>query len=164
MSGIAGFHDSMLRLIVILVAVLGACARYEYINELDVPGLCANFQRPNGNSRVELIDSLMVSGSVVGTIVRDSLVPLQQATVTLEGTGRRPAVTNPKGAFEILDVEPGEHVLVTRAIGYEPRRDTVRMPVKGGIRVQAQLQVAVHDGPCSGFAAVRVRKPWWKLW
>jgi hypothetical protein len=53
--------------------------------------------------------------------------------------------------------------MVVRHVGFHVTRDSIAIPAEAGVRVEATVEIEVHDGPCSGFAALRVRKPWWKF-
>ncbi len=57
-------------------------------------------------------------GKITGRVM-DGETPLPYAQVILQGT-HLGTVTNKDGYFTILDVPPGEYILIVRMIGYEP--------------------------------------------
>lgn len=77
---------------------------------------------------------------------------------------RRGATADTAGAFRLDSLPAATYDLVVRSIGYDARDVVgVRVPAAGGVRARIPLRPTVIDG-CPGFAARRVRKPWWKWW
>ena len=144
-----------------------SCARYEYVNELDVPGLCptrAERERaaPGGPPAVRRAGT---PGTLTGVVTdAGSGTPLVGAAVGFASAAARPAVTGTDGVFVLGDVAPGPHELVIRRLGYEARRVPLSAPDSAGLVLTVRLQPAGFDGPCSGFAMTRVRKGRWWFW
>ena len=165
-------RPSVLRLF-ISVTLLGACARYEWVNELDSPGGCPTARRRpfarRGTFRVDSGRSPLPPGEVAGTVVRvPDAVPVAAALVTVRpdsgGAGTpRGVQSDSLGRFRIEGLSAGRYELATRRIGYGLRYDTVRIGA-AGLRVEVGIEPQAMDGLCSGLAMVRVRKPWWKVW
>jgi hypothetical protein len=160
---------------VVIVALFGACARYEYVNELDVPGLCpSEDERRIARERVPPIGYERVAGpatdSLRGRIVEsdptgDEITsrPVPSAQVHLLGSDRA-VLTDSVGRFAIALPSENPVVLRSLGLGYWTRVDTLRIPLSAETGVLIALRPMVLDGPCSGLSAVRVRKPWWKWW
>lgn len=159
--------------LVVTLGLLGACARYEWVNELDHPGVCPTAGRGAGTGRgtfhVDTDVPPLAPGEIVGTVIRTGdAVPVAAASVTARpdagGAGApRAARSDSLGRFRIDELRPGRYELATRRVGYTIRYDTLLVG-PAGVRVQVGLEPQATDGPCSGFAMVRVRKPWWKVW
>lgn len=159
--------------LVVALGPLGACARYEWVNELDHPGGCPTAGRspfPRGGTfHVDTDAPPLPPGEIVGTVIRTGdAVPVAAASVTARpdagGAGAPRAVRSDSlGRFRIDELSPGRYELATRRVGYALRYDTLLVGA-AGVRVQVGLEPQAVDGPCSGLAMVRVRKPWWKVW
>ena len=163
--------SSTLRVFLLTSVAMGplACARYEWVSDDQTPA-CRNyaFESHGPPSLVPLVTepgTVADSGTLHGrAIVFSSRLPVPGASVTLLTDPQRKATTDSLGTFTFTDVPPGTYVLRTRRIGYRTRTDTLHLAHGGGTSFVLALYQQVLDGPCSGFAAVRVRKPWWKLW
>jgi hypothetical protein len=156
---------SVSSLCVVLFA-LSACARYEFKNELDVPELCGYRGQslpyvPRPVRQVSL-DSL---GRLAGSVLMPPGQGLTDAFVRLfTADGLRPAHTDTTGRFVLDSVSAGRYGYDVRRVGFNATRDSIVVVAHGAPPWEIMLQPSVFDGPCSGFAAVRVRKPWWKIW
>ena len=153
-------------LILLTVAVAG-CTRYEWRNELDVPGLCdrSRSTEPSGVLR-QIDDSTGRAGFLIGR-VRDrfSGSTLAEARVRVTDSARTlQVVSDSTGSFRLQSPPPGRYSVAVARIGYQSIHHALDLTVGASNIVDIQLAPTVHDGPCSGFAAVAVRKPWWKLW
>jgi hypothetical protein len=159
--------SSALRAFLLTTVAIGplACARYEWVPDYETPA-CASSRRPTSTRPIATEpDSAAANGSLRGrAIVSDSKHAIPGASVTLLADPQRKATTDSLGTFTFTDVPPGTYVLRTRRIGYRTRTDTLHLAHAGSTSFVLTLDQQVFDGPCSGFAAVRVRKPWWKLW
>jgi hypothetical protein len=156
------------RIIVAAIALVAGCSRYEWRNELDVPGMCDDARQATHATvprRVRL-ESAPPSAQLRGHVSRrESSEPLSQALVRLtDGYTRRAVQTDSAGLFVIDSVLPGRYTIQVLRVGFRALRDTIEVTADNGAPFEISLDVAVVDGPCSGFAAVRVRKPWWKVW
>jgi hypothetical protein len=159
----------------LMAALLSACFRYEHVNELEVPGLCpSEEERRIARERTPPIVyepvTELASDSLRGRVVESDASgneltarPVRSVQVHLLDTGRG-ALTDSVGRFAIAAPTGGPHVLRVLAIGYGARVDTLDAPLSAGSVIVIALRPMLLDGPCSGFAAVRVRKPWWKWW
>lgn len=89
--------------------------------------------------------------------------PFPSAQVHLLDSGRG-VLTDSVGRFSIAVPTEGPYVLRVLGIGYRARVEPLRARLSADAGVVIALRPMVLDGPCSGLAAVRVRKPWWKGW
>ncbi|HWR50750.1 MAG TPA: carboxypeptidase-like regulatory domain-containing protein [Bryobacteraceae bacterium] len=145
-----------------LTGGVAACARYEWKNELDVPGLCPT----SAPSKMPAPLSIGAPGGrVTGRVLGMQAVPVVGARVfVVSPAPGRGAFTDSAGRFALDSLPKGDYVIRARSIGYQSEDQRVVARADSGPALDFQLQPSVLDGPCSGFAAVRVRKPWWKLW
>jgi hypothetical protein len=158
-----------IRLVVaVSLALIAACSRYEWQNELNVPGLCDTTRQATHGSvpprvRLELDPP---HGPLRGRVSdRTSRQPVSQAAVGLAGSHAHYAVqTDSAGVFVIDSMPPGWYTIQVARVGFQAVRDTIEVARGDGAPFEIGLDMAVLDGPCSGFASVRVRKPWWKFW
>jgi hypothetical protein len=150
------------------IATLGSCARYEWVPDTETDA-CRN-------EKAEPVASVLPPHFVPAqTQVGGDSLP---GVVTIGGDNRHPysavtvyavpeitTMTDSLGDFKIW-APPGRYRLLVKTIGYKAVTDSVTFPPPADSLLSITLnpQVLVADGPCSGFAAVRVRKPWWKLW
>jgi hypothetical protein len=155
------------RFILAAATLLGplSCSRYEWVPDDELPA-CRNRREP-ASSRPLTFDQLSVpeSASLRGRVVMAANQhPVPGATVVLLMNEPRTTTTDSLGAFSFAEVRAGTYVLRTRRIGYQSRTDSLHAPLASGTALVLPLDTQMLDGPCSGFAALRVRKPWWKLW
>lgn len=76
---------------------------------------------------------------VVDGIVTDTLLrPLNSADVTVVGTGAR-VVTGANGRFRMMQVPPGQYLLVVRRIGYAPTSGVIEVPAADTLRLTYAL-------------------------
>ena len=90
--------------------------------------------------------------------------PINMVQVGLLGGDARLAYSDSTGQFAISFPVSGHYELRVRALGYHTRVDTLLLPLAMDTAVVIALRPVTLDGACSGFATVRVRKPWWKWW
>lgn len=84
-------------------------------------------------------DSAVERVGVVDGVVTDTLLqPLNAADVTLVGTGLR-VVTGANGRFRVVQVPPGQYLLVVRRIGYAPTSGIVDVPAADTLRLSYML-------------------------
>ncbi len=159
------YHHRILSLLLLGPSMLAACNRYEYVNELDLPE-CKNRPPPilvhAGPVALEPVDSAWLYGIVVR---KDDGEPLEGAQVRVLSSDSAGVLTDRLGRFAFRGAP--SHGLVhldIRRIGFAHYTDTVSVPLERGTAWRVALAVMANDGPCSGLAAVRVRKPWWKFW
>jgi len=146
-----------------------ACARYEWLPDDQTP-VCRNYAfeshgptslAPLATEPAAVGDSGTLHGRAIAVYNR---LPVPGASVTLLTDPQRKTTTDSLGTFTFTDVPPGTYVLRTRRIGYRARTDTLHLARGDGTSFVLTLDQQVLDGSCSGFMAVRIRKPWWKLW
>ena len=91
--------------------------------------------------------------------------PLAAARVRLQTpTGAAHEVsTDSAGEFTFVGVPPGRYRLRAARVGVPATWDSVDVPWAPEVAVEVALSPVRNDGPCSGFSAVRVRRPWWKF-
>ena len=91
--------------------------------------------------------------------------PVAGARVILsDASTRRMVASDSLGAFAIDSLRPGRYAIGVTAVAFHALNDSIVVSETDGGALDIALGQAVMDGPCSGFAAMRVRKPWWKLW
>ncbi|HEX6938082.1 MAG TPA: SusC/RagA family TonB-linked outer membrane protein [Longimicrobiales bacterium] len=80
-------------------------------------------------------------GQITGVVTSDAGVPLQNATVVVQGT-QLGAVTSSNGRYVILNVPAGQHVVEVSLIGYATQRQTVTVvagaPAIADFRLEAE--------------------------
>ena len=76
---------------------------------------------------------------VIDGVVTDTLLqPLNAADVTVVGTAAR-VVTGANGRFRMLQVPPGQYLLVVRRIGYAPTSGIIEVPAADTLRLAYTL-------------------------
>ena len=145
--------------------VLSACNRYEWKPDYTVPEVCPHTPRLT-EKPVRLDREISdIGGTIQGRVVRaDSAAPVYSASVELSRAPVVRVLTDAQGHFGFESVPPGRYVLRIRGIGYHEWLDTVNVVSVARPLFEVALTPVATDGPCSGFASVRVRKPWWKIW
>ncbi len=76
----------------------------------------------------------VIDGLVTDTLLR----PLNSADVTVVGTGAR-VVTSENGRFRMLQVPPGQYLVVVRRIGYAPTSGVIEVPASDTMRLTYAL-------------------------
>ncbi len=151
-----------------LLAVVLGCARYEYVNELDVPGLCSGgVSGPTpAPLRVDTTSDAAAAATLHGRVVgATSGAGVQGAQVRIsDAAWAAEVLVDSAGWFALDSLAPGRYALLTRRIGFAARRDSLAWPLTERGSLLILLTPQVLDGPCSGFAVVGLRKPWWKIW
>jgi Carboxypeptidase regulatory-like domain len=155
----------------ILVAIGAGCTRYEYINETELPE-CRNRGLPARPPELQWVApaTAVAPGTLLGRVVDTTGVAVWSAQVALATDTAwrslrpptRRTLTDSLGRFRLDSVAPGHYTLFARRIGFESVRGPVDVPADRALLVTTAP--AIMDGPCSGFSALRVRKPFWKLW
>jgi len=102
-----------------------------------------------------------ISGHVAAGVAPNGL---QNAVVMIRADFWKTDTTDSLGRFAFSRLSAGKYEMVVRHIGFHPTRDSITIAGTSGVRVEATIEAEVYDGACSGYAALRVRKPWWKLW
>lgn len=136
------------------VLVFAGCNRYErvYARCVDEP--------PIGNSAIAW-EQGGIHGSIAGSVIAlADRKPLRAALVELDSIVAR-ASTDSIGHFSFENVNPGNHSLRIRRIGYYQARSSITMG-SAGVQVLATLGVGqfILDG--CGYGFIEKRKPWWK--
>jgi hypothetical protein len=148
-------------------AALVSCARYEWVPDTESDA-CRNTkaERVVSVSPPHFVPQPTHAGDSLSGVVTigDNNGPALSA-VTVYAVPGITTMTDSLGGFKIW-TPPGRYRLLVRTIGYKAVNDSVTFPAPADSLLSITLdpQVLVSDGPCSGFAAVRVRKPWWKIW
>lgn len=76
---------------------------------------------------------------VIDGVVTDTLLrPLESADVSVIGVGAR-VVTSTNGRFRLLQVPPGQYLLVARRIGYAPVSGIIQVPAEDTVRLSYAL-------------------------
>ena len=149
--------------VVVLVTTIG-CSRYEWVSDIKTPQ-CRNRPAPILGSLVPIVTPGADSSVVIG-LAREltSELLLSHATFIISTEPVIGVRTDSAGRAELPVLPPGRYLVTVLRIGYSAAQDSVTFPLPSGARLEAKLEAQMLDGPCSGFAAVRVRKPWWKFW
>ena len=149
---------------VLFVAVSLDCNRYEWKPDNLVPEVCPRTRPAATRVRVDS-QITAVAGAIQGRVIRaETTAPIFQANVELDRNIASRGHTDSDGYFRLDSVTAGRHMMRIFGIGYNTWQDTVNVGTEARPPFVIALTPAVTDGPCSGFAAVRVRKPWWKIW
>jgi hypothetical protein len=153
------------RNLVVCLLAFAACARYEWRNELDVPGLCDPAARPPSAIVAHQDPETATGGAAVdGRVTGLDGRSLAQARVLLSRPDTRVAAsTDSTGSFRFDSMSKGQYALRVLRIGYYSAEDTLTMDSTAKF-LEIRLPPMVNDGPCSGFSRVRVHQPWWKSW
>lgn len=77
-------------------------------------------------------------GAIDGVVTDTLLQPLNAADVTVVGTTAR-VVTGANGRFRMLQVPPGQYLLVVRRIGYAPTSGIIEVPASDTLRLAYTL-------------------------
>lgn len=77
-------------------------------------------------------------GTIDGIVTDTTLRPLNAADVSVVGVGAR-VVTSENGRFRILQVPPGQYLLVVRRIGYAPTSGIIQVPGDDTLRLSYTL-------------------------
>jgi hypothetical protein len=152
--------------LVLIAFALAGCSRYEWVPDYLTPECAHRAAGPvhrlvDTTSSLETTALTTLSGRVVAV---DSHQPLTDARVILRADARGYVPTDSLGRFRIENLRPGRYRLEVLRVGYVRTADSVSVPLMPGHELEIQMVVAMLDGPCSGFASVQVRKPWWKVW
>ncbi len=150
-----------------LGALSGCAPRYRWVNELDVPGACRGVD--SRRSLAERVEPGAPAGAagVRGRVERQDGAPVEQAAVVLRRAAGTPPVVayaDVDGAFAASNIPPGTYRLEVRRLGYAMVRDTLTVTSQREVRLRVRMAEQPLDGPCSGFAMVQVRQPWWHFW
>ena len=149
-----------------LAVLFSSCVRYEWVPDYETEA-CRN--RPPEPTFVVTRPHFIPSGSSSG----DSLSGIisfggsqkpAYSQVILGTAPSRTVMTDTLGHFTIW-APPGRYELFVRTIGHRATRDSVTLPPPGNstLAITVDQRPIPTDGPCSGFASVRVSKPWWKV-
>jgi hypothetical protein len=90
-------------------------------------------------SAIEVVRKGVIDGIVTDTM----LVPLDAAEVSVVGVGAR-VVTSANGRFRILQVPPGQYLLVVRRIGYSPTSGIIDVPAVDTLKLSYTLTQSVY--------------------
>ena len=83
--------------------------------------------------------------------------------LTSEGT-RQQAESDSLGRFVLDSTPPGNYLIEVWRLAMHSVHESTYVAASDRATLDISLTPFPMDGPCSGFAAVRLRKPWWKLW
>jgi len=145
--------------------VVVACNRYEYIPD-DMTPDCQNQPRVRSGVAVHFTSADDVPvGVLVGRVETPTPAAALGFHVLIQAaSGWRADTTDSLGLFRISNLRPGRYQLDLRRVGFRQFRDSITIPERSGLRLEATVDPEFMDGPCSGYGAFRIKKPWWKLW
>jgi hypothetical protein len=90
-------------------------------------------------AREEAARRLSGSAAVIDGVVTDTLLrPLVSADVTVIGTSAR-VITGENGRFRLMQVPPGQYLLVVRRIGFAPASGIIEVPANDTLRLTYAL-------------------------
>ena len=140
-----------------LMALLAVgCTHYEWVQDYQVPGTCPSEKPVPATPRPVLgLEAGAVRGRVIG---RGSRSPISGVVGFLTGGKVWQGRTDTAGYFRVDSVQAGRYLLVVRGLGFESWRDTVEVIRGPAHKFQIQLEPAMWDGPCSGYAMVWTKK------
>ncbi len=146
-------------------SVVVACNRYEYIPDY-MTAECQNQPRTRSGFAVRFTSAGDVPvGVLTGRIASPTPAASRGVHVLIQaGSWWQADTTDSLGLFRLSNLQPGRYQLVLRRIGFRQTRDSITISERSGVRLEATLDPEVMDGPCSGYAQVPVKKPWWKRW
>lgn len=78
-------------------------------------------------------------GVIDGVVSDTSLVPIQGAQISILRTSLRLG-TGPNGRFRIVDVPPGQYLVIVRRLGYRPTSAIVQVPLSDTLRLSYTLE------------------------
>lgn len=160
------FRQSVLAL-ASCAGLLTACNRYEWIPDYETDA-CRNM-KPEPSVPVpppRFIPSTAEDGrSLSGIVTMGSSNKPAHSQVIVYATPPIGTMTDSLGRFTI-SAPPGRYKFLVRTLAYKSVQDSVTFPppTHSVLAITVDPQALVLDGPCSGFLAARVRKPWWKIW
>jgi hypothetical protein len=150
-----------------LLALAGSCARYQWVPVGEQPE-CRNRKPTPPAGIIAIVNSnrSAAGASLVGRVSEQSTGrSIPGAQVILERGERTTANSDTAGRFVVTGVPSGRYRVTVRSLGFEVPSDSISLPLPDSSEVDVQLVVAtINDGGCDGFAMVRVRKPWWRIW
>jgi hypothetical protein len=118
---------------------------------------------PAAYAQTHFTEARSASGTIMGTVLdRDTGRPLAQAFVQIAPTNQS-TLSDSTGAFSIVGLQPGQHVISVRDIGYERLTDTITVRPHLGVRAEIALTSANGDR-CMTVVTVRTPLPWWHFW
>jgi len=81
-------------------------------------------------------------GVIDGVVSDTNLAPIQGAQIAILRTNLRLG-TGPNGRFRIVDVPPGQYLVIVRRLGYRPTSAIVQVPVSDTLRLSYTLEQLV---------------------
>jgi Ca-activated chloride channel family protein len=90
---------------------------------------------------IPLLAAQVQSGTFTGIVTDASGVALPGVTVTLTGPDKRSAVTNSRGEFSFVGLQPGEYAVEFTLSGFTAIRRTVAVNAGGRQRITIQMSV-----------------------
>jgi len=118
---------------------------------------------PPARAETRIVEDNSTSGAITGAVLdRDSGQPIVAAHIRVSPTSQT-ATSDSTGAFSVVGLPPGRHVVSVLRIGYERRTDTVTIRPQRSVRSQIALTPAYLDR-CMEMVEVRTPRPWWRFW
>jgi hypothetical protein len=166
--GVTGMYISNMPLrrfaaVLVLPASIG-CARTAWVNEVDTPR-CRGRKAAAAPPIEQAIGGPRPAATLSGRVIRiDTREPVTYARVMLSSVPTPlVATTDSLGRFRFSEFSGAPFIIRTFAIGMNTRTDSSSV-IASNATLTIPLEPAINDGPCSGLAAVPVRKPWWWIW
>ncbi len=101
----------------------------------------ASAQRTTGireRAAAEAVRPPSAYGVIDGVVTDTLLRPLESADISVVGVGAH-VVTSINGRFRMLQVPPGQYLLVARRIGYAPTSGIIQVPAEDTVRLSYAL-------------------------
>jgi hypothetical protein len=118
--------------IALAIAGLATLAAQPLVAQQVRPGLPGSTSDSTRNRRRTL-------GIIDGVVSDSNLVPIQAAQVSIVRTGIRIG-TGPNGRFRIVDVPPGEYIVIVRRVGFHPTSAIVQVQETDTLRLSYTLE------------------------
>ena len=150
-----------------LAGILSGCARYERVPDYETEACRTSPPEPSfAGARPHFVPSVRNSGdSLSGVVYLGEAPKPAYSRIFLSTNPPTEVMVDSLGRFTIW-APPGRYAIAIRTIGYRAVQDSVILPPPpfSDLVVTVDPRQRGLDGPCSGFAEVWVRKPWWKFW
>jgi len=149
--------------LVVSLAAVGGCTRYEWVPDYET-SYCRNRELPPTPAAFTRMTGEAAQGALGGIVESDRGERVPGAQIRLVGSDTLTRETGLDGSFQFDSLLGGAYAVRVARIGFARVQDTIVLPLPRGEQLRVVLTAIPLDGPCSGFAEVQVKKPWWKFW
>lgn len=166
--GPRGFKPTMRPVTLFLLAIAAGavgCTRWEPAPPGPEPGCPPALRSVGGliETRYASLDSVThpIVIQVVDSIMRR---PLGSAWASVRGDTLVWGRSDSLGIARFDLTWTTSVVVEVQRLGFQTRRDSLVLPADRAVQMVVPLSPSPFDGPCSGFAIVMQKQPWWKFW